>query len=98
MKISISDLIKVIEILKSNISQSFPDAIEIKSEDFYWDIPEDMLYDPTASPNELTLGQLSDDWEELLRLKDQENIPVSYDLKRLASILQAIRKNSVGVW
>lgn len=98
MKIEISDLLNVINILKHNIVDSFPDGISIDSEDFYWEISEDDLYDPAKKPDDLTIGQLSDDWAELLRLKDQENIPISYDLKRLAVILQIIRRKSIGVW
>ena len=98
MKIETEDLLKIIDLLKNNISESFPDGIEVEEEDFYWDISEDELYDPTKDPGELTLGQLSDDWSELLRLKSDDGIPISYDLKRLAVILQIVRKQSVGLW
>lgn len=98
MKIETADLLRVIDILKSNIVDAFPGGVEVDAEDFYWEIAEDDLYDPAESPGDLTLGQLSDDWMELLRLKDKKNIPISYDLRRLAVILQIIRKKSIGIW
>ena len=71
--------------------------IYIDAEDFYWQISEDELYDPTQEPRVEELGQLSDDWSELLRLKREEEIPISYDLNRLATILKIIKKKRVGI-
>lgn len=98
MKIKTADLLSIIDILKSNIESNFEGSINIEKEDFYWEISEEELYDPTSSPEDMTLGQLTDDWSELLRLKEAESIPISYDLRRLAVILQAVRKNSSGRW
>ena len=98
MKIETSDLLKIIDVLKENLLEKFPADIDVDLEDFYWELPEDGLYDPTVEPKELTLGQLSEDWAELLRLKNEGNIPVSYDLRRLSVILQIVRAKSVGTW
>ncbi|MEZ9526803.1 hypothetical protein [Enterovibrio norvegicus] len=98
MKIETTDLLKIIDILKDNLLEKFPTSIDVDLEDFYWELPEEGLYDPTNEPKVLTLGQLNDDWSELLRLKDQDNIPISYDLRRLSVILQIIRAKSVGTW
>ena len=98
MKIKTTDLLDVIDILRADILEAFPDEIYIDAEDFYWQISEDELYDPTQEPRVEELGQLSDDWSELLRLKREEEIPISYDLNRLATILKIIKKKSVGIW
>ena len=98
MKIKTTDLLDVIEALRINISEAFPDEIDVDAEDFYWQISEDELYDPTQEPKVEELGQLSDDWSELLRLKSENGIPISYDLNRLATILRIVRKKSVGIW
>lgn len=41
-------------------------AVEMKDE-FYWDVPKDDRCRVYVSPIELTLGQLTDDWNELKR-------------------------------
>jgi len=99
MQIKTKDLLYIIDILKREISNHFGDVVEIETEDFYWEIlSSDELYDPTSCPKELGLGQLSDDWSELLRLRDVNEIPISYDLKRLAVILKLIWNKSLGKW
>jgi len=98
VKIKTSELLEVIDILKKNILMNHPSGVDIDNDDYYWEIPENEIYNPSTQPNDLTLGQLSEDWKELLRLKEKESIPISYDLKRLAVILQVIRKESVGKW
>jgi hypothetical protein len=98
MKIELDNLLEIIDVLKQNVAELFPDGIDIELEDFYWEIPEKLLFDPINGPGELTLGQLNEDWLELLRLLTEENIPISYDLKRLSIILQIIRIKSIGIW
>ena len=98
MKIETTDLIDVIDGLKANLLEAFPEGINVEDEDFYWQINADELYDPTKEPEVNELGQLSDDWDELLKLKKEGRIPISYDLTRLAVILQIVRKKSIGVW
>ena len=99
MKIKTSDLIEVIDILKEKIKINFSDSIEIDTEDFYWHISSEELYNPVREPRELYLGQLSDDWSELLRLRDSnDEEAISHDLKRLAVILEIVQKKSFGKW
>ncbi|MEL6152469.1 MAG: hypothetical protein AAFQ78_00375 [Bacteroidota bacterium] len=99
MQIKKNDLLDIIDILKDQVSSNFDDTIEIDSEDFYWQIlSPNELYDPTHYPKELGLGQISDDWEELSRLQNEDEIPISYDLKRLAVILEIVRNKSIGKW
>lgn len=92
MKINVKELTSVIDIIKASL-EGF-DEINIKNKkiNYYWDIPSDELYNPLKIPKSenLELGQLTDDWEELLRLKKEGVPPISYDLKRLSSILKAI--------
>lgn len=62
--------------------------IEI-SNDYYWDISQDELYSPYAEPKNITLGQLSDDLEEVQRLAKSDDA-IMYDLKRLSNILKVL--------
>jgi hypothetical protein len=56
--------------------------------------PREALYDPYTQPESLSLGQLSDDWEDLLKI-DSENMPaVGYAAVWLASILRAVGEST----
>ncbi len=98
MKISIEDLESLFQKLKAELIIHFGNEVEIKAEDFYWEVDESEMYNPSQKPTDLSLGQLSDDWNDLLRLKDDDEIPISWDLRRLAAILQAIQANSANKW
>lgn len=100
MKIEIDDLLHVINIISENIRENFPDGIEIENEDYYWEIDDNDLYNPYLEENDLdiSMGQISFDWESLLRLKDKNSIPISYDVKRLSVMFRIINKKGYGVW
>jgi len=74
MRIKFSDLNKIIDIFQLNISVYLGDSINIETEEFYWAVPMDDLYNFSCEPKELYLNQLSHDWEYLLRLTKKENI------------------------
>ncbi len=59
-------------------------------EDYYWNVPTSDLYDPRSKPSELDLGQLSDDWEFLLKTLDDKDQAVSLMLTHLAPLLRYI--------
>lgn len=98
MKIDTDDLITIIDILKNEIISAFPDGIEVDEEDFYWQFYDNEVYDPKNEPKVEMLGQLSEDWNELLRLKNNSEIAISYDLKRLAAILNIVDKKGDSIW
>lgn len=88
MKVNIKDLEKVTSLLLSKLRESKGNEIELNN-DYYWNISTEELYNPYEEPRNITLGQLSDDLEELQRLNKSDDAIV-YDLKRLASILKAL--------
>ena len=103
MKINIKELIEVIHVLEKRMKEVYPNGvIEIPDDDYYWSITDDTKYDPAETPGNLDLGQVSFDWDELLKLKDEvENtgrVPISYHLGCIAEILNVIKKNGSGVW
>jgi len=87
MDIEKKDLIELIDLLKSEIDGWFHEGIDFE-DDFYWDIDREELYQFSKEPNDLSLGQLTEDWSELKRLKDKDQIPIKYDLQRLGVILR----------
>lgn len=98
MIIKTHDLLDIMNILTEKIKENFKEEIIVDDYDFYWEIPHDDVYSYSQEPNKLTLGQLSDDWMELLRLKEKNDHPISYDLLRLAAILELIKRKSSGKW
>jgi uncharacterized membrane protein len=91
MKIYISDLKKISNLLINHLNDLEIKSIEI-SKDFYWVIDKTKVYDPYKEPTleGCSLGQLTDDWEKLQKILNKENEPISYALVWLASILRII--------
>lgn len=88
MKININDLEKIILLLLHKLKESKGNEIELNN-DFFWDIPSDELYNPYEDPKNITLGQLTDEVNEIMRLMKADEA-IAYDLKRVASILTAL--------
>lgn len=88
MKVNIDELEKITLLLLSKLRESIGNSVELNN-DFYWDISADELYNPYNEPKSITLGQLIDDLEEIIRLRKSDDA-IPYDLKRLASILKAL--------
>ena len=88
MKVNIDDIQKITSLLLSRLKESKGNEIEI-SNDYYWDISEDELYIPYEEPKNITLGQLSNDLEEIQRLTKSDDA-IMYDLKRLSQILKVL--------
>jgi hypothetical protein len=63
--------------------------------DYYWDIPDKDLYDPSKDPGKLVFGQLYDDWSFLLPILSDKELAVSIMLIHVASLLRYIG-NKVG--
>lgn len=88
MKIQIEEIEKVITLLLFKLKESKGSEIELSS-DYYWDISIEQMYNPYEEPKEITLGQLSDDWEEIQRPSIVDDA-IPYDLKRVAALLEAL--------
>ena len=88
MKVNIDEIQKITSLLLSKLKESKGSEIEI-SNDYYWDISQDELYSPYEEPKNITLGQLSDDLEEVQRLAKSDDA-IMYDLKRLSNILKVL--------
>jgi hypothetical protein len=89
MKLNIDEFKKIITLLLSNLRDSKGNEIELKS-DYYWDISNKQLYNPYNEPNEMSLGQLTDDLNEIYRLSKSNEDAIPYDLKRVAEVLKAL--------
>lgn len=88
MKVDIDMLQKITTNLLSKLSERMGNEIEINN-DYYWDFAFEELYDPYKEPKNLTLGQLSDDLNEIARLSQSDDA-IIYDLKRIAEIFKTL--------
>jgi hypothetical protein len=89
MKVNIDEIQKLTSLLLSKLKESKGNEIEI-SNDYYWDISQDEIYSPYEEPKNVTLGQLSDDLEEVQRLINSDDDAIMYDLMRLSNILKVL--------
>ncbi len=64
--------------------------------DYYWNIPQEERYDPYKKPENLDIGQISDDWQGLQKILRGDRDPVTYDLVWLSTILLAIGEHTLG--
>lgn len=60
MKITTTEIRRVLDLLLSEFEAHGASEWEI-DQDYYWDVPADVRYDPYETPQQLTMGQLSDD-------------------------------------
>lgn len=60
-------LLKVIDIISNEIKNNCPEKIDYEH-NFYWEISEESIFDIQNKPNDFFIGQISDDWKELLNL------------------------------
>ena len=88
-RIEIDELERVTKSLLSHIREQGIEYVDL-DEDFYWNVPEADRYDSYNEPKELTLGQLSDDWNELAKIAEGDRERISYALVWLSSIYRVL--------
>jgi hypothetical protein len=94
MTVKVSELRSICETLLNHLEENGFSTIEITS-DFYWNIPEGTRYDRYEEPKEFTMGQLSDDWNELQKILRGNREPLGYALVWYSAILRAIGEKVV---
>ena len=88
MRINIDKLQWITSFLLLKLKEEKGNEIELQN-DFYWDISEKELYNPYENPQNISLGQLSDDLHEVNRLLKSDDA-ITYDLKRISNIIKAL--------
>ena len=89
IRIELADLTQAFDLLVSHLRSEGVNFVEI-SDDYYWDVADEELYNPLKGPTDLDLGQLTHDWERLSDILVGKSPPVGYGLVWLAAILRAI--------
>jgi hypothetical protein len=89
MQLSLVELRTICEKLFLHLEQQQLRVVELPV-DYYWNIPKEQIYNPYQEPGKLDLGQLSDDWDELRKVLEENGQPLAYDFVGLAAVLRAI--------
>lgn len=95
MKVSINELREISNRLLDHVESLGVKDVDI-SADYYWTIPADQLYDPSLEPAAPSLGQLTDDWNELQLIRQGDRPPVAIALEWLAAIMRAVGEKVIG--
>jgi hypothetical protein len=95
MKIETNELRAIMEKLFNHLDEIDIHSIEFPY-DYYWDIPKEDLYDSYHEPSRHTIGQLSDNWNDLRKLLNDSKDPVSSDFVDAAAILKAMGQILIG--
>lgn len=89
MRVTTANLRRACELLLTHLEATGRPEIEI-AEDFYWKISQDEAYTPYSTPSQLTMGQLSDDWNELMAIVHGNKEPIGYALVWLSSVIRRV--------
>jgi hypothetical protein len=101
MKVTTEQLELIFKEIISKIENHFGKEIDLDDKkDFYWNVLEKEIFevDNELLNEEVSIGQISDDWSELIRFLDEREELISYDLIRLSNVLMALREKSKGTW
>jgi hypothetical protein len=93
MEVNIDRLRTVANALFSHLENHGARSVTF-SEDYYWDVPAAIRYDHYEEPREHTVGQLSDDMAELIRMLNGERPMVAYGLVWLAAVLRRLGESA----
>lgn len=94
LRVELSDLRKGLDAVVSHLENRGIESVEI-SDDYYWDISPDQMYNPLEDPTSFELGQLTHDLERISKIIAGETEPIGYALVWLGAILRAIGKDNV---
>ena len=89
MQVTLEDLRAVTERLYDHLASQGHQELDVPDV-HYWSIPREQRVDRYEEPTDLTIGQTSDDWERLRRIRTGESEVVGYALVWLASVLREI--------
>lgn len=95
MKVTTKELRETMDLLLSHLEDSGKTEFELE-EDYYWSVPPADRYSPYEEPKVFTLGQLSDDLEELRSIRAGEKEPLGYALVWLSSVLTRVGEKAKG--
>ena len=94
MRIQMKEVVRLTEMLSEHLAAVGLAEVEVE-EDFYCEVPAEARYGTCDEPLELVVGQLSEDWEKLQKILDQEDPPLGDALVWLSSMMRIIGEKTV---
>ena len=89
MKISLGTLRRVSTALFDQLESRGYSAIDVPH-DYYWDIDRLQRHNLDAEPENLTVGQLTEDWFNLEEMLRDDSLCAAYGLTWLAAVLREV--------
>ncbi|MGI8310684.1 hypothetical protein [Saccharopolyspora hattusasensis] len=88
---SVEVLRQVFNAALDSLQDRVGDTVEL-DKDFFWSIPQEAKYDNYTPPeaDQLTLGQLSETWNNLVRLAEPGETVPTYALVWIGDVLKAL--------
>lgn len=90
MKIKLAEVRRAFELLMAHTEEMIPSQEFELDKEYYWNVPQDKRYDQHDKPTDLTMGQLTDDWNEVRQISSGERDAIGYGLVWLSTILRRI--------
>lgn len=95
IEIEIDELESAIKIIFAHIRETGVKSVQLE-DDFYWDIDMEDLYEVTRNPENFSIGQLTDDLQEMHKIVAGTGTPVGYCLVWAAALCRYIGEKSRG--
>ncbi len=73
----------------SHLENSGVSEVELEK-DLYWHLDSNEIYEPTCEPKTFTLGQLSDDLENIEEISSGKKDALGFDLVWLSALLRYV--------
>ncbi|WP_405006548.1 hypothetical protein OHV13_22785 [Kitasatospora purpeofusca] len=89
VRIPLAELRRVLDVLVRQVEAQATEG-RVAVADPYWSVPPAEAADIHAGPPELTLGMVSESWEHLERMVEDESRTVGYGFVWLGDVLRAI--------
>jgi len=96
IQIDQGELIRALTVIVDHLKAQRETSVFEILEDYYWEVSEQQLYDPTQDPSQFTLAQLSHDWECISQILTGDSPPIGYALVWLSALLRAIGQKHVA--
>lgn len=89
LNVKVDEIRAILDKLLTYLAENNGETLSI-DQDYFWSIGPADIYDISKRPVELGIGQLSESWDNIRNLTDEDADPIPYDLVWLADILRAL--------
>ncbi|MEV6977410.1 hypothetical protein [Kitasatospora sp. NPDC093806] len=95
LRIPLAELRRALDVLVRHVAASSPDGLVTVEDEAYWSVPPTEAGKVDDDPPELTIGLLSESWEHLEQMIEDEDRTIGYGLVWLGDVLRAIGATAI---